>query len=68
MKSLSHLDRVRVWAALTGLMLALGHIAATHLDFASSPMLPLLATAIGGFEMFLFAQDLWLKRGKRIES
>lgn len=68
LKPLSQLDQVRVWAALTGLLLAMGHIAASWLDLASPPVLPLLISAIGGFELFLFTQDVWLKRGGRIEG
>lgn len=55
-------DMTRVWAMLTGLALAAWYFAALYLGFKSSDLLPMLVTAIGGFEMFLFAQDQWLKR------
>ncbi len=60
--NLSMLDQMRVWAAVTGLLLAAGFFGALYLGMSASPMLPMLITAIGGFEMFLFAQDVWLKR------
>ena len=59
---LSLLDQMRVWAALTGLILALSYFAAIYLGMTVSAVLPMLVTAIGGFELFLYAQDLWLKR------
>ena len=59
---LSMLDQMRVWAALTGVLLSLGFFAAVYFGVKASPMLPMLVCAIGGFEMFLFGQDVWLKR------
>ncbi len=59
---LSMLDQMRVWAASTGVLLALWYFAALYFAMEVSPVLPMLVTAIGGFELFLFAQDLWLKR------
>ena len=59
---LSLLDQMRVWAALTGLILALSYFAALYLGMTVAPVVPMLVTAIGGFELFLYAQDLWLKR------
>lgn len=58
-------DYMRVWAVLTGLALAVWYFGALWLEAAPSPMLPMLITAIGGFEMFLFGQDLFLKRKRR---
>ena len=58
---LSLLDMLRVWAGITGVVLALGFFAALYLG-VSAPMLPMLVASIGGFELFLFAQDTWLKR------
>lgn len=68
MKPLSLLDHLRVWAALTGLLLAAGYFGALYLGAAAPQMLPLLITMIGGFEMFLFAQDIWLKRWGNLEG
>ena len=58
-------DYMRVWAALTGLALAVWYFGALWFGAAPSPMLPMLITAIGGFEMFLFFQDMVLKRKRR---
>jgi hypothetical protein len=55
-------DMMRVWAALTGLALAIWYFAALYFGFRVSDPLPMLVTAIGGFEMFLFGQDVWLKK------
>lgn len=59
---LTMLDQMRVWAALTGLALAVWFFAALWLTDSYSTMLPMLVVAIGGFELFLYAQDVWLKR------
>lgn len=63
LKQLSMLDLLRVWAAVTGLLLAAWYFGALYFGVKPSPMLPMLVAAIGGFELFLFSQDLWLKRG-----
>ena len=62
LKQLSLLDLLRVWAAVTGLLLAIWFFGALYLEMKTSPLLPLLIAAIGGFELFLFSQDVWLKR------
>jgi hypothetical protein len=62
LKQLSLLDLLRVWAAITGLLLAVWFFGALYLGMKTSPLLPLLISAIGGFELFLFSQDIWLKR------
>ena len=64
LKQLSLLDLLRVWAAVTGLLLAAWYFGALYLGARAYalPSLPLLIAAIGGFELFLFSQDLWLKR------
>ena len=59
---LSMLDQLRVWAAVTGLVLVLWFFVSLYIGIKSSPTLPMLVSAIGGFELFLYAQDLWLKR------
>ncbi|MET1756220.1 hypothetical protein ABVV53_12250 [Novosphingobium sp. RD2P27] len=56
------IDMTRIWAMLTGLVLAAWYFAATYLGFKASELLPMMVTAIGGFEMFLFAQDVWQQR------
>jgi hypothetical protein len=62
---LSMLDQMRVWASVTGLLLVVCFFGALYLGYQASPMLPMLVAAIGGFELFLYAQDLWLKRKSR---
>ncbi|MGH6743398.1 hypothetical protein EDF58_101619 [Novosphingobium sp. PhB57] len=56
------LELTRIWAAVTGVSLALWYFAAVYLDLQPTALLPMLVTAIGGFELFLFGQDQWLKR------
>lgn len=55
-------DMTRMWAMVTGLALAALYFGALYLGFRPSETLPMLVTAIGGFELFLFGQDFWLKR------
>jgi hypothetical protein len=64
LKHFSLLDSLRVWAALTGLLLVAAYFAALYLGVAGTTvtLMPMLIAAVGGFEMFLFAQDMWLKR------
>ncbi|MFA7586488.1 MAG: hypothetical protein WCY11_09910 [Novosphingobium sp.] len=59
------LDLTRIWAAVTGLALAAWYFAALYYGSEPSELLPMLVTAIGGFELFLFTQDLWLRRSNR---
>ena len=58
-------ELMRVWAALTGLVLALWFFGALLFGRAPTQTLPMLVTAIGGFELVLYAQDVWLKRRRR---
>jgi len=58
-------DLMRVWAALTGVALALWYFAALWLGAAPTDMLPMLITAIGGFELFLYSQDVWFRLKRR---
>jgi purine-cytosine permease-like protein len=58
-------DMTRMWAMVTGLVLAAWYFAALVLGLKVSDLLPMLLTAIGGFEMFLYSQDVWLKRKSR---
>jgi hypothetical protein len=66
-KQFSLLDLLRVWAAVTGLLLAALYFGALYAGFPAlaSPMLAMLIASIGGFELFLFSQDMWLKRRSR---
>lgn len=58
-------ELMRVWAALTGLALALAYFAALGLGYGSLEVLAMLVTAIGGFEMVLFGQDMAIRRKRR---
>ncbi|MGN6355884.1 MAG: hypothetical protein ACTHLU_00180 [Novosphingobium sp.] len=55
-------DVMRVWAALTGVVLAAWYFVATYLGFAQTETIPMLVAGIGGFELFLFAQDMVRRR------
>jgi hypothetical protein len=55
---------MRLWAMLTGLALVAWYFAGLFMGAKQTETLPMLVTAIGGFELFHFAQDLWLKRGR----
>jgi hypothetical protein len=56
------LEQMRVWAVITGLGLVAWFFGALYFGRHPSPLLPMLGAAIGGFELFLYAQDIWLKR------
>lgn len=60
----STFDLMRLWAMLTGLALAAWYFAGLFMGAKQTETLPMLITAIGGFELFHFAQDIWLKRGR----
>jgi hypothetical protein len=62
MKSVGTFELMRIWAALTGVALALWYFGALYLGGKMTDLLPMLITGIGGFEMVLFAQDIWIKR------
>jgi len=55
----------RMWAMVTGLVLTTAYFAALYMGFKTTEMMPMLVTAIGGFEIFLFSQDVWLRRKSR---
>lgn len=59
---LATFDLMRVWAALTGLALALWFFIQHMLGGTVSEMVPMLAVAIGGFEIALYAQDVLRRR------
>jgi zinc transporter ZupT len=65
LKQLSLLDRLRIWAALTGLALVAWHFGAMLLGLAAIPAVPLLICGIGGFELFLSIQDIMTDRKDR---
>ena len=53
---------MRVWAVLTGLALLAWYFIGLALHQRAPDVVSMLATAIGGFEMVLFGQELWFKR------
>lgn len=58
-------DLMRVWAALTGLALAAWFFVALGIGVKMTDTLPMLIAAIGGFELVLYGQDVWLKRRRQ---
>jgi len=56
-------ELMRVWAVLTGLALLAWFFIGLALHEAVPAFVSMMATAIGGFEMMLFGQEVWLKRG-----
>jgi hypothetical protein len=62
MRAVGTFELMRVWAALTGLVLAVWFFVDLYLGMKPTQMLPMLVTGIGGFELVLDAQDIWAKR------
>ncbi len=58
----STFDLMRVWAAVTGLVLAAWFFLQLYLGGSSSETIAMLVAGIGGFEMFLYGQDLMRRR------
>ena len=56
-------ELMRVWAVLTGLALLTWYFIGLALHEPAPSIVSMLATAIGGFEITLFGQELWVKRG-----
>lgn len=59
---LATFDLMRVWAALTGLALAGWFFLQLALGGTAPEIVPMLAVAIGGFEIVLYAQDVLRRR------
>jgi hypothetical protein len=59
------LDMMRVWAAITGLVLVALVFVQMAMGIKMTDTLPMLAASIAGFELFLFAQDEVNKRKRR---
>ena len=59
------LDMMRVWAAITGLVLVALVFVQMWMGMKITDTLPMLAASIAGFELFLFAQDVVNKRKGR---
>ncbi|NYH94331.1 hypothetical protein [Novosphingobium marinum] len=58
-------DLMRVWAAITGITLALWYFFEVWSGVRPADLVPMLVAGIGGFELFLYGQDVWLKRKGR---
>ncbi len=56
-------DMLRVWAGLTGIVLAALYFARVYDSMPVTDMLPMLIVAIGGFELFLCGQDRARRNG-----
>ena len=61
----TQLDMMRVWAAITGLVLVALVFVQMAMGMKITDTLPMLAASIAGFELFLFAQDVVNKRKGR---
>ena len=61
----TQLDMMRVWAAITGLVLVALVFVQLAIGMKVTDTLPMLAASIAGFELFLFAQDQVNKRKGR---
>jgi zinc transporter ZupT len=61
----TQLDMMRVWAAITGLVLVALVFVQMAMGMKITDTLPMLAASIAGFELFLFAQELVNKRKGR---
>jgi hypothetical protein len=61
----TQLDMMRVWAAITGLVLVALVFVQMWMGIKMSDTLPMVAASIAGFEMFLFGQDVANKRKGR---
>lgn len=57
--------QLTILACVSGLMLAAIFFGALALHVDAPDWLPMMISAIGGFELFLFGQSVWLKRAGR---
>ena len=62
---LSTFDMLRVWAMLTGVVLAITSFAAMWLGLSTAETLSQLVIGIGGFELMLFGQDIWYAKARQ---
>lgn len=60
-REISPLQMLSVWAAGTGVVLAALYFLGLALKADTPDWLPLMITAIGGFELFLFGREHWLR-------
>ncbi|MDF8331611.1 hypothetical protein [Novosphingobium cyanobacteriorum] len=57
--------QLSILACASGLVLAAIFFGALYLHADTPDWLPMMIAAIGGFELFLFGQGVWLKRAGR---
>jgi hypothetical protein len=57
--------QLSILACVTGLVLIAMFFGATALHATAPDWLPMMISAIAGFEMFMFGQSIWLKRAGR---
>ena len=61
----SNLDQVRIWACLTGVLLALAYFTMAWLGLDNRDSLAMLTVGVAGFELFFLTQELtqrWRRR------
>ncbi len=63
--SRAQIDQVSILACLTGLVLAVAWFIALGVNGKAPESLAMLASAVGGFELFHFGQGLWFNRARR---
>lgn len=51
-------DLLRVWAAITGLVLTVAYFVMVYVGRGNPDQVVLLTVAIAGFELFFFAQEI----------
>lgn len=61
----SNIEQLRIYAAITGIVLVLAWFALTFLHRGNPDLVAMLATGVVGFELFFFGQDLRLKWVRR---
>lgn len=63
--SRAQIEQVSILACLTGLVLTAAWFIAFAVTGRAPESLAMLASAVGGFELFHFGQGLWLGRTRR---
>lgn len=63
--SRTQIDQVSILACLTGLVLVAAWFIALATTGDAPETLAMLASAVGGFELFHFGQGVWFSRARR---